>query len=353
MSLDPGTGLDVDAEQRTKRQRVLAVLADAGADAVALTSAAALGWYLGGARSHVSLAADPVLCVRVSRDGDEVFVTDNETARLVGEELPSGLTVRQRPWYAPLPELDAVPEARLADELRAARSPLLPLETERFRRLGRDAAAVLTDVLGTARPDWTERRLAAEVARGVVEQGADPLVVLVGGADRAGLPHPLPTAGPLGRRVLVVLCARRHGLIVNLSRSVAFGPLSAAERDVEERILRVEQAALEATVPGTRLSAVLAAIADAYAAEGFGADHWRGHHQGGVAGYAGRDPRAVPDSDVLVAAGQAFAWNPWAPGGKVEDTLLLDPTGFETLSVDPRWPTALVGGRARPVTWER
>ena len=353
MSPDTSPPLDPAAEQRTKRQRVLAVLDAAGADAVALTSAAALGWYLGGARSHVSLAADPVVCVRVSRDGDEVFVTDNETARLVGEELPPGLTVRQRPWFAPLPPLDAVPETGLEAQLRAARSPLLPLETDRFRRLGHDAASVLTDVLAVARPDWTERHLAAEVTRGLVDQGADPLVVLVGGADRAGLPHPLPTAGVLGRRVLVVVCARRHGLIVDLSRSVAFAPLTAAERDVEERVLRVEQAALDATVLGARLSAVLQAIAAAYAAEGFGRDHWRGHHQGGVAGYGGRDPRAVPDSDVLVGPGQAFAWNPWAPGGKVEDTLLLGPAGFEALSLDLRWPTATVGGRARPVTWER
>jgi len=353
MSLDAMTGIDAAAEQRAKRERVLAVLDGAGADAVALTSPAALGWYLGGARSHVSVAADPVLCVRVSRDGDEVFVTDNETARLVQEELPPGLVVRQRPWFAPLPALDAAPEAGLEAELRAARSPLLPLETERFRRLGREAATALTDVLAAAQPDWTERHLAAEVSRGLVDLGADPLVVLVGGAARGDLPHPLPTTGRLGGRVLVVVCARRHGLIVNLSRSLAFGPLSPQERDVQERILRVEQAALDATVPGARLSEVLAAIAQGYAAHGFGPDHWRGHHQGGVAGYAGRDPRALPDSDVLVRAGQAFAWNPWAPGGKVEDTLLLAPTGFEALSVDPRWPTTTVAGRARPVTWER
>ena len=353
MSHDSAAERDAEAEQQMNRQRVLTVLDQAGADAVALSSVPAPGWYLGCARSHVSLAADPVLCVRVSREGDEVFVTDNETARLVGEELSPGLTVRERPWFAPLPALDAVPESSLETGLRAARSPLLPVETARFRRLGHEAAGVLTEVLTAARPEWTERRLAAEVARGLVDQGADPLVVLVGGADRAALPHPLPTEGPLGRRVLVVVCARRHGLIINLSRSIAFGQLTAAERDGQERILQVEQAALDATVPGARLSAVLKAIAGAYADFGFGPDHWRGHHQGGVAGYAGRDPRAVPDSDVEVGAGQAFAWNPWAPGSKVEDTVLLVPTGFEALSVDPRWPTTLVGGRARPVTWER
>jgi len=341
------------ADHAEKRRRLVALLDDTGAEALALTGATTLAWYLDGARSHVSLAADPVLAVRVSRDADEVLVTSNETARLVREELPGWLTVRERPWYAGVPDLDAVAEAALADALLRARSPLLPVETARFARLGAAAAEALTDVLATAEPSWTERRLAAEVARAVVERGADPLVVLVGGEARAALPHPLPTDAPLGRRVLVVLCARRHGLVVNLSRALTFGALDAAERDVQDRILAVEQAAFDALVPGVPLSEVLTVIGRAYAVHGFGVDHWRGHHQGGVAGYAGRDPRATPDCDVRVGPGQAFAWNPWAPGGKVEDTVLLTDAGLEVLSADPRWPVTTVGGRARPVAWQR
>ena len=345
--------VEPSADHAEKRRRLLAVLDGAGADALALTGATSLAWYLDGARSHVSLAADPVLAVRVDREGDEVVLTSNETARLVAEELPGWLTVRERPWYAGPPDLDALPETAVADALLAARSPLLPVETARFARLGVDAAEVLTDVLGDAEPTWTERRLAAEVARAVVARGADPLVVLVGGEARAALPHPLPTDGPLGRRVLVVLCARRHGLVVNLSRALAFGALSGPERDVQHRVLAVEQAALDALVPGTALADVLAVIARGYAEHGFGADHWRGHHQGGVAGYAGRDPRATPDAGFRVGTGQAFAWNPWVPGGKVEDTVLLTGAGLEVLSLDPRWPVARVGGRTRPVARER
>ncbi len=341
------------ADRQVKRERVLAVLDQATADAVLLTSATALNWYLDGARTHVSLAADPVIAVRVGRDGDEVLITDNETPRLVAEELPPGMTVRERPWYAPLPEVDAVQESALTDQLRQARSPLLSGETDRFRRLGRDAAVVLTDALHAAGPSWSERQLAGAVAHGLVAGGMEPLVVLVGGESRTAIPHPLPTDAPVGNRALVVVCARRHGLIANLSRLVAFGPLSPAERQAMSSILRVEQAAFDATVPGATLGNAVAAIGEAYAAEGFGVDHWRGHHQGGVAGYAGRDPRALPDSDELIRIGQAFAWNPWAPGAKVEDTVLLTDRGLEVLTVDPRWPTVEVGGIARPVILER
>ena len=336
------------SDRSTKRQRLLAIMADRGIEAVLLTSAPALNWYLDGARTHVSLAAPPVLRVRVTHAADEVWLTDNEAARLIAEELPTDVELHERPWFATAPELDAVGETELAAELWAARWPLLPGETERFRALGTDAATVLTSVLSSADPGWSERRLAAEIGHGVLAVGADPLVVLVGGDARANLPHPLPTTAPIGRRALVVLCARRHGLIADLSRIVAFGSPTALEQSRQRAIFEVEQVAFEATRPGARLSDVLADIGSAYAAAGFGADHWRGHHQGGMAGYDGRDPRATPETDHPIDVGQAFAWNPWAPGVKVEDTVLLTDSGLEVLSVDPAWPTVRVDGRDRP-----
>jgi Xaa-Pro aminopeptidase len=345
------------ADRAVKRTRVLELLDETGRDAIILSSATTVGWYLDGGRPGVSLATDPIVAVRVSRAGDEVFTTSNETARLLAEELPADVTVRDRPWFESPPALDGVREEVVAHRLREARVPLLRGETARFRVLAADTARAMTDALLIVLPTWPERRLAAEVAAGVIAAGAEPLVVLVGGASRAGIPHPLPTDAPLGRRAMAVVCARRDGLVANLSRWVSFGAETDAERSAARRILDVEAATLDATRPGTPLSAVLEAIASAYLAAGFPADQWRRHHQGGAAGYAGRDPRATPDTDDMVRLGQAFAWNPWVPGAKVEDTVLLtgtsEPTRFEVLTFDPRWPTASVAGRRRPVTLER
>ncbi|GAB3794286.1 M24 family metallopeptidase [Humibacter antri] len=350
-------------DRAVKRARVLDVLERAGrsgADSVLLTSAAAVSWYLDGGRYGVSLAADPIVAVRVARDGDEVFVTSNETSRLMAEELPTDVVVRDRPWFEPL-DVPASPRAlREHDvdaELRAARAVLLPGELQRFRTLSADAAKVATDVLLDAEPIWSERGVAAEAAGRLVAAGADPLVLLVAGESRASLPHPLPTDAPLGRRAMLVICARRDGLIANLSRWVSFGPLTNGERDAQRAILQVESAAFDATIPDAALSDVLAAIASAYPANGFDADQWRRHHQGGAAGYAGRDPRATPSTSDVVRLGQAFTWNPWAPGTKVEDTVLH--TGgpeapvIEPITIDERWPTTDVAGRVRPVTLER
>jgi Xaa-Pro aminopeptidase len=338
------------AEHAEKRGRVLALLEAEGLDAVALTSQAALSWYLEGSRTHVSLAAPPIAAVVVSRDADRVHVTSNEAHRLRAEELPEWAEMVEHPWYGSVvaaAEAEALAaggatEASLEGALRAARHQLLPAEVRRYRELGHEAAGLMTRVLSSAAPSDSERTVAARLTAGVVELGAEPLVVLMGGESRRAERHPLPTAAPLGTRAMAVMCARRHGLILNLTRWVRFGPRTAEELDADRRILGVEAAYLAASCPGSSLAVAFAAGTAAYAQQGFAADEWTRHHQGGMAGYAGRDPRAAPGVDVPLGSNVAFAWNPTAPGCKVEDTILSTATGFEVLSIDPAWPAVQV-----------
>ncbi|REJ07511.1 peptidase M24 [Microbacterium bovistercoris] len=314
-----------------------------------LTSHEAISWYLEGVRTHVSLAGPPVLAVRAADDGDTLFVAANEADRLIAEELlpeEAGRIVRV-PWQLPpavaAAEAGGVAEADVAAPLRAARASLLPAERERYRMLGRETAEVLTDVLRDAQPAQSERALTGAVSGALAARGIDPLVVLVAGAGRVGYRHPLPTTAPLGERAMVVVCGRRHGLIANATRWVG-----RAGAD-DERVLAVERAFLDASVPGIRLNEAFAAGIAGYAAQGFDAEEWRRHHQGGPTGYAGRDPRATSDTDDGIVDGQAFAWNPTVPGGKVEDTMVCDGDGWEVLTLDERWPTVEHAGLRRPV----
>jgi len=106
---------------------------------------------------------------------------------------------------------------------------------------------------------------------------------------------------------------------------------------------------------GRETAEVLTAVAtglsasSTYAASGFDADEWTKHHQGGPTGYAGRDPRATTLTTDAVVSSHAFAWNPSAPGAKVEDTVLVTESGIEVLTVDPAWPTVEFAGVQRPV----
>lgn len=345
----------VASERGRKRDSLLAILRRHGGSSVVLTSVGALSWYLGGARVHVSLAGDPVLAVVVTPEGDTVLVPRNEADRLADEELPSGLGLRVLDWYEPLTGASAeiggprvLGESDIAAELRAARASLQPAEIERYSELCGDAATLLTRELSTLTPASTEREVTTAIGRGVLEAGADPLVLLGAGRDRLRHRHPLPTDAPIGDLAMFVVCARRGGLIANVTRWVRFGEPSERERDAEARILEVEADYFAATRPGATLSEVLAVGAASYAAHGFAADEWMRHHQGGPCGYNGRDPRATPGATDVVVTDQAFAWNPSAPGVKVEDTVLLTGSGIRVLSVDADWPTTEVRGLRRP-----
>ncbi len=98
-----------EADRTEKRARLHAVREAARADALLLTSHEAVSWYLEGIRSHVSLAGPPVAAVRVDRDGDTLFVADNEADRLLAEELlPSDAArVVRVPWLTPPAEAAA------------------------------------------------------------------------------------------------------------------------------------------------------------------------------------------------------------------------------------------------------
>ena len=347
---------DAAHERSVKRGRILDLLSEAGRDSVLLTSTTALTWYLGGSRVHVSLAGDPVAALLVTQEGDHLVTFSNEAERLTAEELPADVVLHQVPWYGALHDVGTwfgsgvspAGEGELAGELRKARRSLLPVELDRYQTLNEDVAGVLTDVLGAATPHTTEREVAAALATRLVALGADPVVLLCNGSDRAGFRHPLPTDGVLGRRAMAVVCARRHGMIANVTRWVRFDAGTAAEQDAESRILAVEHDVFAATVPGASLNGILTEIGAAYARHGFGAEQWQQHHQGGPAGYAGRDPRATPSAGDRVEENQAFTWNPSAPAVKVEDTVLLEASGLRVLSADPRWPVTRVGALDRP-----
>lgn len=340
------------AERAIKRQRVLEVLDAAGHDAVWLTSPTALAWYLDGSRVHTSLLGAPIAAVRVDRAGELVRAFSNEVDRLVAEELPAGIPVEPVAWHGALvPPLgpDEVLEDTIAAPLRTARAVLLPGERARYAALCRDSAAVLTAELSATRPGESERGLAARISAALVAVGADPAVVMIAGAERLAHRHPLPTTCRIGRRAMVVVCARRDGLIANVTRWVRFDNTEAGAADRDAAIRAVEADAFAATRAGTPLRDVLAEIALAYPRHGFAPDEWQLHHQGGAAGYAGRDPRATPDTTDVVQDGQAFAWNPTAPGRKIEDTVLLDGGRITVLTRDGAWPEIDVDGIPRPL----
>ena len=354
-------------EVAEKRRRLIALLDREGLDAVVLRRPGNVAWYSGGGRTHIVATPDVgVADVVVTRDGDEIVTTVNEAPRLESEELATiGAPVRALAWAddrsAALPSgrrvgADApLPGARdVSAPIEEARRSLTPEEVDRYRALGRDAAAALTATCLILTPTMTELDAAAVLAAELYIRGADATVLLVAGEER--LPHhrhPLPTRARLGGIAMLVACARRGGLIANLTRFVSFARLAEERRGEYERLLRVDAAFNLATTTGARVGDAFAAGVAAYASNGFDPGEWRLHHQGGPTGYEGRDYLATAASDAVIEDAQAFAWNPSVPGLKSEDTVLAGAALPEVLTVDPHWPTEDVAGLRCPLLLER
>lgn len=360
------------AEVAGKLALVRALLAHENVAALRLRGSDWFAWITGGGSSTVLFTSEVgVAEVLVTHETACVLTDQIEAERLRAEQLGEGFDFHVTPWAEPLlrerfvhgivnggvvlsdrPLPLADPQERpLPMALRLNRMTLGEHELQRYRVLGQQAAAAMTEVLKRARPDWSELELAAVASAALWRRGIEPALVLVAGERRLPLyRHPLPTSERLGRRAMLVFCARRHGLYANLTRCVGFDG-AGPSLDEQQRLLEVEATALAATTPGQSLAAVYHALVQAYrhadAEQAIGE-----HHQGGLTGYASREIIATASSATRIEAGMVCALNPSLTGMKVEDTFLITHSSHENLTFDPHWPATEVRGRARPLWLE-
>ena len=132
-----------------------------------------------------------------------------------------------------------------------------------------------------------------------------------------------------------------------MTRFVSFAPLTAEQKKKQQAVANVDATVNFSTKPGRTLGDMFQVIQKAYADVGY-PDQWKLHHQGGSAGYNGREAFAEPDSPIVIRENQAFAWNPSITGVKSEDTILATADGIEFLTgVSKDWPmvTATFDGK--------
>ncbi|SEP86815.1 M24 family metallopeptidase [Natrinema salaciae] len=361
-----------------KRERLEAYLESNDLDSVWFTRPNSFAWLTGG-RNVVDREGDTGVAA-IGYDGSDVWLVANniEADRIEAEELPdleaSEVSVATFPWYASsLPE--AVAE-RVGSDERAAidvarpgfervdptalRQPLTERDRERYRELGGQTASAVEAVCREIRREDTEHEVASALRVALSAREIEAPVVLVGGAERAQqYRHYTPTEAELGDYALVSVTAERAGLHASCTRTVAFDPPSWLE-ERHDAAARVEATALAATRAAASDTGddrgtagdVFAAVQDAYDAVGYGGE-WTHHHQGGAAGFAGREWIATPDHDAPVEAPMAYAWNPTVQGAKSEDTALVTDDEVEVLTSTDRWPTTTVEAVDRDLALER
>jgi Xaa-Pro aminopeptidase len=222
------------------------------------------------------------------------------------------------------------------------RYQLTDAEIERYRRLGGDAGQAIGDLIKNLAPGESEKEIARRANDALAARGIRPVVTLVAADERLQkYRHPAPTEKRWEKVLMIVVCARRNGLIASLSRIVCAGQVPEDLQRRTQGCARVNAQLLAATQPGASGAELFKAASVAYAKESFlGEEHL--HHQGGATGYRTRDWVAHPQSGDKVQLKQAFAWNPSITGTKTEETVIAFADTVEVITASPDFPTISV-----------
>ena len=324
------------------------------AEGLLLRQVSSFAWATCGAASYVNTATtEGAASLLVTREHCFLATSNIEAPRLEQEDhlAGQGWEIRVSPWTSPMAELNKLTAKMtlIADvpfgtakevsaEMARLRASLTPAEGERFRQLGKSCAEAMGTTARAIHPGMSEYEIASWLGGEAQKYGIQPIVNLVATDERIySFRHPLPTEKKLENYVLLVLSGRKRGLVCSISRLVHFGPIPADRQDRIRAAAHVNAALIAHTRPDRSLDEIVRAGQREYAAAGF-PDEWRFHHQGGAVGYEPREFLGMPGSEDVVAAGQAYAWNPTIAGAKMEDTILVGGQANEILTSIPGWP---------------
>ncbi len=227
-------------------------------------------------------------------------------------------------------------------DVARCRSRLADFEIERFRRLGKNAGEAVGDLIKNLRGGESENEVARRAKNCLGAKNIDSIVTLVAADERLQqFRHPVPTEKRWEKVLMLVVCARRRGLIVSLSRIVCLGKIPDELRLRTDVCACVNAKMLAATKSNATGAEIYRIAAAAYAEEGFAGEE-KLHHQGGATGYKTRDWVAHPKSPETIQINQAFAWNPSISGTKIEETVIVHQNGIEIITATPNFPQIAV-----------
>jgi len=336
-----------------------------GLDAFVLRRNPNLAWAIAG-RAHVPTTIDAACFDLIITQESATAITNVvEAPRLIAEELPSEVNVETVQWSEgrdpQLPMGSKVGSDQpggdridLGIEVEIMRASLIASDIERFKEICVDAAVALGNAMKQVESTDREIDVAGLITHSLWQADLEIAFLGVAGADRVQkFRHPLPTDAVVGNRVSASICAKRKGLIASVTRIVTFGEVTDSMVNEYTSIFKVEAALLDATIVGKPFSDPINAAIAAYPTNGFDADEWTKHHQGGPTGFLPRDWPANQGSTRLIAENQPIAWNPTGKGWKAEDTILATSSGVTIHTNDPDWPSHELAGRLRPLFLQR
>ena len=347
-----------------RRSRAQQKIAEAGVDAVLVTSGPNVRYLTGLASSNAALL--------LAADGTAVLATDSRYAlaaqrdcadvelvverfiesRLAAEMSARGLgtvafeahvvTVERHAELAARAEgVELSPFGRKIEELRTVKDPS---ELELLATACRISDQALAEMFSLIRPGMTERQLAAALDRRMAELGAErpAFDTIVASGPNGALPHHAPASRPIRRGDLITMDfgAQYGGYHADMTRTVALGEPAGWQREIYELVAAAQRSGLDAARPDADVADVDAAARDLIRDAGHG-DHFQhglGHgvglevHEAPTIGY-GRTGKLSCQVPVTVEPG---VYLPGRGGVRIEDVLVVGADGTGLLTTTTR-----------------
>jgi len=226
-------------------------------------------------------------------------------------------------------------------------------EIARLRYAAAIADQALASVAAGFGPGVTEIEIAAELAYAMRRAGAEDVAfpTIVAAGANAALPHAQPSHRPLadGELLLIDMGARYDGYHSDMTRTFAIGALHDEQANWVEAVLAAQRAGVEAVSAGVSARAIDRRCREVLA--DFGLADYFTHGTGHSIGLEIHEqPMLSTRSEDILAVGHVVTVEPgvYLPGFggvRIEDSVLVTPSGREPLTLSPKIDLDGVNGR--------
>ena len=327
-----------------------------GYDAVIIGTQDNFAWLSCGGTSGLISTTDMGEAILIITETEKICIANTMDARRIIEQELDGLgfksvslkvTEASRDVYAadfiigmkvlsdfPLEGAECNPQ-----KFYGLQFPLTEQEVERYRILGREAEEILWDVTGRIQPGMTgnqvETIFICECAKKKIT-----LPVKIIGVDEeiSSWRHPLPWDKEIKKSLMIVLCFKRNGLHLPITRMVYFGEVPEDIRKRFDAICTIAADTILSCKAGVKFKELSLQQKDLYARLGY-ADEWEKHFVGGLTGYLVGDSTLCFDEEATMTENMTFNWYVTITGVNTEDTMMITKDGYELFTVNGIWPT--------------
>lgn len=276
------------------------------------------------------------------RDGSDPY---EAAIRLLPSSGRIGLS--DRIWGAHVLRLQAAAPAlawasasAVLARLRARKDPD---ELDALRRAGAAADATFDDIRVLPFVGRTERQVADDLRRLLVEHGHDTAeFAIVGGGPNAASPHHEPTDRPfaIGDAVVLDFGGSLDGYVSDTTRTVIVGDPPDGFEDVFALVHEAQESAVQTVRPGIEIQEIDRSARRVIHGGGFGDRfiHRTGH---GIGREVHEPPYAVEGDETILEPGMTFSVEPGIYlegrfGVRIEDIVAVTPEGVERLNRSDR-----------------